>query len=150
MHMDIKKLYEKLKSMDDKEFYKIESDFFIYLYSDPNKSSLPFVNTFLIVSSWFGTSMRSGVWTFYETANEQNVKNAVDYLKQTGETELAAIIEKGIHDYQNPIYSENFDYPEKWISEADEIDDWITEQESRLSNWLYNFLIANEDKIISL
>ena len=42
------------------------------------------------------------------------------------------MIEKGIHDYQNPQYAEDFEYPEEWITESEEIDAWITEHDGWL------------------
>lgn len=150
MCVNIQKLYEKLKSMDYKEYYEIESDFFPYLYANSKIRELSDINAFLIVSSWFGTSERSGVWTFYEATAQSNVQRAVDYLNQVGDSELAAIIERGIHDYQNPIYSGNFEYPEEWIDESNEIDDWIIEHSDWLWHWLYDFLIVNENRIIAL
>ena len=150
MLTNIKLLYDKLKSITSLDFYTLESDFFIFLYSLPNKTDYPFINAFLIVSSWFGTSERSGVWTFYEATPQSDIQKAVVYLKQHNDTELAYIIESGIHDYQNPVYLNDFEYPEEWISESEEIDKWIDEHRDWLCQWLYNFLIANEKIIVDL
>lgn len=150
MLYDIAQLYQRLKTLDYKHFFEIESDFFQCFCSDAETTENPMVNAFLIVSSWFGTSERSGVWTFYEATSPANVEKAVNYLLQVGETELAAVISKGMHDYQNPQYADNFDYPEEWITESEEIDAWISKHYDWLCHWLYDYLIANENKIIKL
>ena len=150
MLFDITQLYDRLKAIDHKHFYEIESVFFQCFCSNPETVSLPLINAFLIVSSWFGTSERSGAWTFYEATNPESIQKAVDYLIQSGETELTAVIKKGIHDYQNPQYAEDFEYPEEWITESEEIDAWITEHDDWLCHWLYDYLLRNENKIIAL
>ena len=38
---------------------------------------------------------------------------AVKHLNEIGESELCRILKKGIHDYQNPLY--NDEYPEEWM-----------------------------------
>lgn len=148
MQKNIIILFDKLKSINASDFYTIESDFFSTLYSVPNKTSYPFINAFLMVSSWFGTSERSGVWTFYEATNRSDIQNAVDHLKQNGDTELANIMESGIHDYQDPIYLNDLEYPEDWISGTEVIDKWIGEHRDSLFQWLYEFLITNEKRIM--
>ncbi len=150
MLFDITQLYDRLKAIDHKHFYEIESDFFQCFCYNPETVSLPLINAFLIVSGWFGTSERSGAWTFYEATNPESIQKAVDYLIQSGETELAAVIEKGIHDYQNPQYTEDFEYPEEWITESEEIDVWIKEHDDWLCHWLYDYLLKNENRIIAL
>lgn len=42
---DLNQLYQKLLKMDYKDFYKIETDFFIRLFSDFPESRLPWRNT---------------------------------------------------------------------------------------------------------
>ena len=82
MLFDITQLYDRLKAIDYKHFYEIESDFFQCFCSNPETVSLPLINAFLIASSWFGTSERSGAWTFYEATNPERIQKAVDYLIQ--------------------------------------------------------------------
>ena len=57
----------------------------------------------------------------------------VRYLRSGREKELADIFEKGIHDYQNPRYASDYNYPQEWLEEAGEIDDWILTHEE----WLW-------------
>ncbi len=144
--MNIEYLYKKIELLSNKDFFKFETDFYIYL---SKYKEIPFANAFLIISSWFGTSERNGVWTFYEATEKAEIQKAVLYLKEHKETELANIIEKGIHDYQNPIY-ENCDYPDEWLEEAEEIDNWIQNNRDWLLKWLYTFILNNKEQIIGV
>ena len=146
--MGIKNLFDQLKKSDYTEFYNYETDMFSYLYRNQELINLPFVNTFLIVSSWLGTSMRSGAWTFYEATPIEDIMIAVKHLNEIGESELCRILKKGIHDYQNPLY--NDEYPEEWMKESDDIDKWIIEHENWLYHWLYDYILTHEDKIIMI
>lgn len=142
-------MYQKLLEMDYKDMYEIEADFFMKLYHDFSENRLPWVTAFLTISTWFGTSMRSGVWTFYEVGNIQEMKATTQYLRISGDNELANIFEKGMHDYQNPKYAKNCDYPEEWLEEADEIDEWISKHEDWLWKWKYDILVMNRDSILN-
>ncbi|MBS6955349.1 MAG: hypothetical protein KH230_19210 [Enterocloster asparagiformis] len=146
---ELKRLYQKLLETDYKNMYEIEADFFMKLYHDFSKNRLPWITAFLTISTWFGTSMRSGVWTFYEVGNIQKMKITAQYLRAGGDNELADIFEKGIHDYQNPKYAKNYDYPEEWLEEADEIDQWISAHEDWLWKWEYHILATNRDRILN-
>lgn len=145
----IEELYSRLENTDKNEFYKIEPDFFMYLYSLYREEPVTLINAYLIVSSWHGTSLRSGVWTFYESTDKARIEEAVSYLKDNGDTELADMIRRGIHNYQTPEYIENLNYPDEWIDESDEIDDWISDNEEKIYEWLYSFILKNK-KIIEL
>lgn len=147
---DLNYLYKKLEEISYKDFYMIETDFFLYLSDIPYTKRLPCVKAFLIVSSWFGTSQRSGVWTFYEATNPEEIADTVDYLESQEENELANLLEKGMHDYHNPIYAEKFDYPNEWIEESKQIDEWIWGHEDELWNWLYRLLSDNKDLIMNM
>lgn len=146
---DLNQLYQKLLEMNYKDMYEIEAEFFMKLYYDFSEERLPWITAFLTISTWFGTSTRSGVWTFYEVGNNQEMKTTIQYLRMRGDNKLADIFEKGIHDYQNPKYSPNYDYPEEWLEEADEIDKWISKHEDWLWKWEYDILIMNRDNILN-
>lgn len=133
-------LYQKLLEINYKDMYKLEADFFMKFQNDFSENRLSWITSFLTISAWFGTSMRSGVWTFYEVSNIQEMEKTICYLRMNGDNELTDIFEKGIHDYQNPKYRNNYDYPEEWLKEADEIDDWISVHEDYLWKWEYNLL----------
>lgn len=148
--MNISYLYKKLESLTYRDFFEVESDFFIYLTSISKDKSISYINTFLIVSNWMGTSERSGVWVFYESTNISMIQDAVLYLKAQEDNELACMLEKGIHDYQNPIYFGNFNYPDEWITESEQIDDWISNHTAWLRRWLYTFLMEKKEQIIAL
>lgn len=146
---DLEQLYQRLSEMNYKDMYEIEADFFMELYRDFSETRLPWMTAFLTISAWFGTSMRSGVWTFYEAGDIKEMEMTVSYLRTDGKQELADIFEKGIHDYQNPEYAKNYDYPEEWLEGAAEIDDWIAEHEDYLWKWEYDILIMNKDSIMN-
>lgn len=148
--LDIKYLYKELEKLNYKEFYKVEADFYMFLLEVEKREHSTLINTFLIVSNWFGTSLRSGVWTFYEATKKIQIQKTVLYLKEHNDIELAEIIEKGIFDYENPIYAENFDYPSEWMVESEKIDKWISNHIDWLRNWLYNFLLKNKEYIVAL
>lgn len=145
---DLKLLYEKLSEIDYKDMYEMETEFFLKLYYDFSENRLPWITAFLTVSSWFGSSQRSGVWTFYEVGNIQEIKRTIQYLRENGDYELADVLEKGVHDYQDPKYGENYDYPEEWLKEADKIDEWISEHEDWLWKWEYDILVMNRESIL--
>lgn len=147
---DLNQLYQKLLEINYKDMYEIEPDFFTKLYYDFSEKQLPWITSFLTISTWFGTSMRSGVWTFYEVGNVQEIEITARYLRVNGDNELADIFEKGIHDYQNPKYVPDCDYPKEWLEEADEIDDWISKHEDDLWKWEYNILIMNRNSILNI
>ncbi len=52
--------------------------------------------------------MRSGAWTFYEATPIEDIMIAVKHLNEISESELCRMIEKGIHDYQNPLYNDEY------------------------------------------
>ena len=102
-----------------------------------------YVTAFLTISSWFGTSERDGVWTFYEATDNQAINTTLTYLSDNGYAELKEIFEKGIHDYSNEKYQEDYDYPEEWIDESEEIDDWIEEHRIDIWEWERKILLDN-------
>ena len=63
---------------------------------------------------------------------------------------MAEVLASGIHDYQNPKYVENFDYPEEWIEESDKIDSWINDNHKCIMEWEHKLLMDNRELICSL
>lgn len=147
---DIAKLYEALAATWDRDFQRIEAEFFMMLQNIPDSKKTDAVVTFLTISNWKGTSLRSGVWTFYESARQRDLQITSAYLTNDGQIELAEVFSRGIHDYQNPVYAENFDYPSEWMDEADEIDHWISTHEHWLDAWMCNLLLKSKDTVIEL
>lgn len=147
---EIVQLYDALATTSDRDFYRIEADFFMLLQRIPDAKKTDAVVTFLTISNWKGTSLRSGVWTFYESAQQKDLQTTSAYLTNDGQIELAEVFSRGIHDYQNPVYAESFDYPSEWMDEADEIDHWISTHEHWLDAWMRNLLLKNKDTVIEL
>lgn len=148
--MSLEKIYERLFDINKEDFFLIEADFFTVLSTIPIEKKTACVTAFLVISNWSGTSLRSGVWTFYEVCNVEEIEVALQYLKQSGAEEMATVFASGIHDYQNPRYAENFDYPEEWIEESDKIDSWINDNQQYIIEWKYKLLMDNRELICSL
>lgn len=115
----------------------------------PDDAKSDVVVAFLTISNWKGTSLRSGVWTFYESVQQKDLEITSAYLTNAGQIELAEVFSRGIHDYQNPMYAECFDYPSEWMDEADEIDRWISTHEHWLDAWMRNLLLKSKDTVIA-
>lgn len=147
---EINPLYDTLLAMADRDFYQIETEFFMMLQRIPDHRKPDAVIAFLTISNWKGTSLRSGVWTFYESAQQKDLQITAVYLTNAGQTELAEVFSRGIHDYQNPVYAQNFDYPSEWMEEADEIDRWICAHENCIDEWMLALLRDNKAEIISV
>lgn len=150
MQSEVARLYEKLKSVDYRHFYDVGSEFYLYFFCNASREIIPFVNAYLMVAGWFGISSGSGVWIFYETARQADLSKAIDYLKQTGDQELAAVMEMGLHDYQNTVSTEINYFPDAWMAESEKIDAWIRIHAEWLEQWLYNALMKHEELILSL
>lgn len=146
----INPLYDTLLTMADRDFYQIETEFFMMLQRIPDHRKPDAVVAFLTISNWKGTSLRSGVWTFYESAQQRDLEITSTYLTNAGQIDLAEVFSRGIHDYQNPVYAENFDYPSEWMDEEDEIDHWISTHEHWLDTWMRNLLLYNRETVIAL
>lgn len=141
-------LYERLEKTDRKHFYLLEADFFLkFYYEIPREERPDDVVAFMTISNWSGFSRRSGVWTYYEVADPTDLEETIRYLQQHGDRELKEIFAYGIHDYQNPKYRENFNYPKNWITESEKIDDWIAAHETWLWEWERTLLLENRERI---
>ena len=167
----IEALYEQMAEMADEDLYLIEPEFCRELYyhiptelgsaelCSMNQSFVKqgsverrpaCVTAFLTIVNWFAMSQRSGVWTFYEAADPNEIELTIQFLTERGDRELASIFRYGAHDYQNPKYAGNWKYPEEWIEEAREIDQWITEHETWLYGWERGLLLENQTLLCSL
>ena len=148
---NIEKLYQPVSENDDDELYLIESEFCHELYYNISVEKRPLcVSAFLTIVNWFAMSLRNGVWTFYEATAPIDIEQTLQFLAQSGDDELAAIFRYGVHDYQNPKYYGNWNYPEEWIEEAEEIDEWVWDHEDWLFMWEKRLLIQYKELICSL
>lgn len=150
--MEFDKLYKKLESTDMSDFYHVDTDFMLEIYELTKiGTSIPdCLRIYSTISQWFGNSLRSGVWTYYEIADTEDLQLTAQYLSQSSWKEFHHMFTFGIHDYQSPQYSENFDYPEEWIDESESIDKWIMSNEHKLYEWQKEFLFDNKAEIASL
>lgn len=147
----IETLYQKLAKTDSWDFYLSESEFCqeLYYHIAADKRP-PCATAFLTVVNWFAMSQRSGVWTFYEAASPQEIQLTLEFLEQRGDGELAAMLRYGAHDYQNPKYAGNWNYPDSWIEESQTIDRWIADHEDWLYRWEQTLLADHKDLLCSL
>lgn len=128
----------------------MESEFCAELQYIPKEGKPSVVTAFLTIANWFAMSLRSGAWTFYEAWNPNDIYITLDFFKKSGDEDIAAIFSYGIHDYQNPKYAKNYDYPKEWIEQSDKIDKWIAEHEEFMIQWEQKLLVNNKDLICSI
>lgn len=134
------KIIEKAINMKPDEFYLVEPVLFQMFYTQKHKPD--FITAFLGVSSWRGSSLRSGVWTYYETADKTEVDRIISYLqKYAQDNKIAYWFSLGNHDYDK--YKADYSYPQEWMDESDMIDKWILENEANISEFLQKMLREN-------
>lgn len=114
--------------------YDTETELFLKSNGIKKEKRPVSVKAFLVLSEWRGTSLRSGVWTFYEKAQDDDIFEAAEYLENKGYGEIAGYMLMGIHDYKNPEYIEDCNYPDEWMEEAEKIDRWIFKNEEYISS----------------
>lgn len=140
--MDMGKLIEKSISITPEEFYLVETDLFIELSNMKEKSD--FVVAFLELFSWMGTSLRSGVWTYYEVTERETVNKTIKYLHQFApDEEVSKIYALSNHNYSDEEYQTDFNYPQEWLDESEVIDKWIFDNEKIIIAFLQNILRMN-------
>ena len=127
-----------------KEFYLVETELYTVLYAMKDKPD--FVYAFLGLSSWMGTSLRGGAWTYYESANKNEIDTVIKYLRcYDPENAIAGIYAMGNHDYGDEKYQDNFEYPQEWIEESEKIDKWIFDNEETIIRFMQDILKNNID-----
>lgn len=140
--MDMRKLVEKSILIEPEKFYLVESDLFIALSNLEEKPS--FVVAFLELSSWRGTSLRSGVWTYYEAAEKETIHKTIKYLRQFApDEEISKMYILGNHNYSDEKYQTDFNYPQEWLDESELIDKWIFDNEKKINLFLQYILKMN-------
>ncbi|SHK23640.1 hypothetical protein SAMN02745136_02030 [Anaerocolumna jejuensis DSM 15929] len=146
--MEFEKLYKKLEATDISDFYRVDTDFMLEIIS---MTDIPdTLRIYSTISQWLGNSLRSGVWTYYEIADTQDLKVTAQYLSRSSWKEFHNMFCLGMHDYQSPQFIENFDYPQEWIDESESIDKWIWDNEQKLYEWQREFLLTHRDEVCSL
>ena len=148
--MGLRDLYKKLKKTNSDDSDQILTEFRRY-FAVHNWHPPKEIKTFCVVSDLIETSVKIIALEFYEQEaiiSNIGIIDAVDHLNEMGETELAGIIGKGIHDYNNPQYTDMCDYPEEWVEDCFEIDKWIKGHRVQLKKWLYDYSLDIEDVIV--
>lgn len=70
-------------------------------------------------------------------------------MRANGEMEMADVYAHGIHDYANERY-QKYDYPEEWLDEAEEIDEWIKANEEYIYKWMYDLILEHKNEVVKL
>lgn len=137
-------LITKAVEIEPEDFFIVEPDLFLYLYDISDKPD--FVMAFLALSSWRGTSLRSGVWTYYEATDKNMIDTTIQFIEQTkiGE-ELCDMFILGNHAYSNEKYRDNYDYPQEWLDDSEQIDQWIMKNEKTIIRICQEILKSNLD-----
>lgn len=140
--MDMGRLIEKGISIAPEEFYLVASDLLIAFSNMREKPN--FVIAFLELSSWMGTSLRSGVWTYYEATKREEIHRTIEYLYQFApDEEISRMYALGNHNYSDEKYQTDFNYPQEWLDEYELIDQWIFGHEKKIISFLQNILKTN-------
>lgn len=148
--MEFEKLYKKLEETDISDFYHVDTDFMLEIFKMGTADIPDCLRIYSTISQWFGNSLRSGVWTYYEIADMQDLQLTEQYLSRCSWKELHHMFCLGKHDYQSPQFIGNFNYPQKWIDESESIDKWIWNNEKKLVEWQREFLLIYRDEVCSL
>lgn len=131
------------------DFYLVEPELFAVLYDIKDKPD--FVSAFIGISLWMGTSLRSGVWTYYEAADPKEIELITMYLQQCApNNEIVRLYALGNHDYGNEKYQVDFNYPEEWLEESKTIDKWIFDNERIIIGFMQEILRNNRGYFDSL
>lgn len=139
----IDRLYDRLQSVDMERFFELDGEFFMELWGAPAQRRPDCAVAFMMLSSWWGVSVRSGVWTYYESQNPADIRTACQYLSRNAPADLARMYSLGIHPYQDPAY-QDASYPESWIEESEQIDRWIMDHEQEI--WAYERRLLLEER----
>lgn len=140
--MNIRDIIKKGIEVPAKGFFTVETELFTTLYAMKDKPD--FVYAFLGLSSWMGTSLRSGVWTYYESTDKKEIDTVIKYLNQyDSENAIAGMYTLGNHDYGDANYQDDFEYPKEWIEESEKIDKWILDNEETIIRFLQDILRNN-------
>ena len=141
--MKVTSIIEKGIEVSTKNFYFIETELFLALHSLKDKPD--FVSVFLELSSWRGSSLRSGVWTYYEATDKKQVEAVIRYLQRySSDEEICRMYALGNHEYSDEKYQSEFEYPQEWIEESEIIDKWIFENEECITEYMQKILRSNK------
>ena len=73
--MEFEKLYKKLEETDISDFYHVDTDVMLEIIKMRTADIPDCLRIYSTISQWFGNSLRSGVWTYYEIAETQRQMN---------------------------------------------------------------------------
>lgn len=152
----IKELIVTAESSGYENFWKYDGDFFMLFYDEFKYT--PFADIpdiafmYIEINNWQGMSVRCGVWQYYESGSFQKGKfeRVLSFLRANGEEEMADAYGCGIHDYANDRYQKNYDYPEEWLDDAEEADEWIRRNEETIYKWMHDLIMGHKSEVLKL
>lgn len=154
VNYNIETIYMHLDSIESDEFPEVDYEFYSYFsekygYAENYDENVPeCITVFMILEDWYSCWFRGGSWTFYEYyAGKKALKITLNFLRKFADKEMADIFESGIHEYDNPKYKKDSNYPKEWLDEAEQIDIWIENRESEIFRFLEKILIDNKKTI---
>ncbi|MBD5519124.1 MAG: hypothetical protein HDR07_11830 [Lachnospiraceae bacterium] len=152
----INELIVSVELSGHESFWEYDGEFFMLFYNrfkDTPFTDIPDIAfMYMEINNWWGMSVRSGVWQYYESGAFEKGKfeRVLSFLKTNGEEEMANVYACGIHDYTNERYQKNYDYPEEWFDEAERIDEWISGNEGYIYKWMYDLILGHKSEVIKL
>ncbi len=153
---DINELIVSAELSGHESFWKYDGAFFMLFYNkfkNTQFTDIPDIAfMYMEINNWQGMSVRCGVWQYYESGAFETGKfeKVLAFLKTNGEEKMADVYARGIHDYANERYQKNYDYPDEWFDEAEEIDEWISNNEEYIYKWMYDLILAHKSEILKV
>lgn len=137
-------------------FWKYEGEFFMLFYN--RFKNTPFTDIpdiafmYMEINNWQGMSVRCGVWQYYASGAFEKGKfeRVISLLKTNGEKEMADIYACGIHDYANERYQTDHDYPGEWFDETEKVDEWISDNDEYIYQWMYDLILEHKSDVLKL
>ena len=144
------------ESLGSESFWEYDGEFFILFYNrfkyTPFEDIPDIAFMYMEIQNWQGMSVRCGVWQYYESRAFQKglFERVLSYLRTNGEEKMADAYACGIHDYANEKYQSNYNYPEEWFVETESVDEWISDNEKSIYNWMYDLIMKHKSDVLCL
>ena len=151
----INDLIVSAESSGYENFWEYDGEFFMLFFNKFRHTlvvDIPVIAfMYMEINNWHGMSVRCGVWQYYESGafEKEKFEWVWSFLRTNGEMEMADVYAHVIHDYANERY-QKYDYPEEWLDEAEEIDEWIKANEEYIYKWMYGLILEHKNEVVKL
>ena len=151
----INDLIVSAESSGYENFWEYDGEFFMLFFNKFRHTlvvDIPVIAfMYMEINNWHGMSVRCGGWQYYESGafEKEKFEWVWSFLRTNGEMEMADVYAHGIHDYANERY-QKYDYPEEWLDEAEEIDEWIKANEEYIYKWMYDLILEHKNEVVKL